>query len=133
MSTYQNHHNTVEYINLHLFTLKTTINGNEIKISVDPGGDRTIISPSLLKKVATKHHGCTPMNINTITGKKKSIQTSIYSFDIPSKEGNINIVGYKINQTPAEVKENLGDDLENEWPNLNDTIRKEVKQNTFLG
>ena len=52
---------------------------------------------------------------------------------IPSKEGDINIYGYLINQTPAEVTENLGDDLEIEWPNLNDTIRKEVKQNRFLG
>merc|ERR1712240_838428 len=51
MNTSQNHHNTIEYINSHLFTLKTTINENEIKILVDPGGDRTIISPSLLKKL----------------------------------------------------------------------------------
>ena len=127
MSTYQNHHNTVEYINLHLFTLKTTINGNEIKILVDPGGDRTIISPSLLKKVATKHQGSTPLNINTITGKKKSIQAKIYALTIPSKEGDINIYGYLINQTPAEVTANLRDDLEIEWCNPNDTIRKEVK------
>ena len=133
MSTSQNHHNTIEYINSHLFTLKTTINGNEIKILVDPGGDRTIISPSLLKKVATKHQGSTPLNINTITGKKKSIQANMYSFIIPSKEGDINIYGYLINQTPAEVTANLRDDLEIEWPNLNDTIRKEVKQNRFLG
>ena len=59
MNTSQNHHNTIEYINSHLFTLKTTINGNEIRILVDPGGDRTIISPSLLKKVATKHQEST--------------------------------------------------------------------------
>ena len=52
---------------------------------------------------------------------------------IPSKEGDINIYGYLINQTPAEVTENLGDDLEIEWPNLSETIRKEVKQNRFLG
>ena len=58
--------------------IKTTINGKEIKILVDPGGDRTIISPSLLKKVATKHERSTPLNINTITGKKKSIQAHIY-------------------------------------------------------
>ena len=128
MSTSQNHHNTIEYINSHLFTLKTTINGNEIKILVDPGGDRTIISPSLLKKVATKHQGSTPLNINTITGKKKSIQANMYSLIIPSKEGDINIYGYLINQTPAEVTANLRDDLEIEWPNLNNTIRKEVKQ-----
>ena len=38
-----------------------------------------------------------------------------------------------INQTPAEVTENLGDDLDKKWPNLNDTIRKEAKQNRFLG
>merc|ERR1711872_710575 len=87
MSTSQNYHNTIEYINSHLFTLKTTINGNEIKILLDPGGDRTIISPSLLKKVATKHQGSTPLNINTITGKKKSIQANMYSLTIPSKEG----------------------------------------------
>ena len=43
------------------------------------------------------------------------------------------IFGYRINQTPAEVTENLGDDLDKEWPNLNDTIRNEVKQNRFLG
>ena len=126
MSTSQNHDNTIEYINSHLFTLKTTINGKEIKILVDPGGDRTIISPSLLKKVATKHERSTPLNINTITGKKKSIQAHIHSLIIPSKEGDIHIYGYLINQTPAEVTENLGDDLEIEWPNLNDTIRKEV-------
>ena len=97
MNTSQNHHNTIEYINSHLFTLKTTINGNEIRILVDPGGDRTIISPSLLKKVTTQHQGSTPLNINTITGKKKSIQAIMYSLIIRSKEGDINIYVYLIN------------------------------------
>ena len=91
-STTHNHHH-IDYHNSHLFTLKTIINGNEIKILVDPGGDRTIISPSLLKKVATTNQGCIPLNINTITGKKKSIQGNIYSLVIPSKEGDINIYG----------------------------------------
>ena len=120
-------------MNSHLFTLKTTINGQEVRILVDPGGDRTIFSPSLFKKVETKHHGSTPLNINTITGKRKSIQANIYSIVIPSKEGDMKIFGYRINQTPAEVTENLGDDLDKEWPNLNDTFRNEVKQNRFLG
>ena len=120
-------------MNSHLFSLKATINGQEVRILVDPGGDRTIFSPSLFKKVETQHHGSTPLNINTITGKRKSIQANIYSIVIPSKEGNMKIFGYRINQTPAEVTENLGDDLDKEWPNLNDTIRNEVKQNRFLG
>ena len=38
------------------------------------------------------------------------------------------IFGYRINQTPAEVTENLGDDLDKEWPNLNDAIRNEVNK-----
>ena len=52
---------------------------------------------------------------------------------IPSKEGDINIYGYFINQTPTEVTANLRVDLEIKWPNLNDTIRKEVNQSRFLG
>ena len=40
---------------------------------------------------------------------------------IPSKKSDMIIFGYRINQTPAEVTENLGDDLDKEWPNLNDT------------
>ena len=70
-------------MNSHLFTLKATINGQEVRILVDPGGDRTIFSPSLFKKVETKHHGSTPLNINTITGRRKSIQANIYSLVIP--------------------------------------------------
>ena len=86
-----------------------------------------------MNKVKDKHQGSTPLNINTITGKKKSIHANIYTLNIPSKEGDINIYAYKIDQSPAEVTASLGDDLENEWPNLNDTIRNEVKENRFLG
>ena len=87
----------------------------------------------MLNKVESKHQGSTPLNINTITGKKKSIHANIYTLNIPSKEGDINIYAYKIDQSPAEVTASLGDDLENEWPNLNDTIRKQVRQNRLLG
>ena len=38
------HHNNIEHVNSHLFTLRTTINGHIVKILVDPGGDRNIIS-----------------------------------------------------------------------------------------
>ena len=48
-------------MNSHLFTLKATINGQEVRILVDPGGDRTIFSPSLFKKVETNHHGSIPL------------------------------------------------------------------------
>ena len=78
-------------MNSHLFTLKATINGQEVRILVDPGGDRTIFSPSLFKKVETQHHGSTPLNINTITGKRKSIQANIYSIVIRLKEGDMKI------------------------------------------
>ena len=115
-------------MNSHLFTIKATINRQEFRILVDPGGDRTIFSQSLFKKVETQYHGSTTFNINTITGKRKSIQANIYSLVIPSKKGYMRIFGYRINQTPAEVTENLGDDLDKEWPNLNDTIRNEVKK-----
>ena len=71
--------------------------------------------------------------MNTITGKKKSIHANIYTLNIHSKEGDINIHGYKFDQSPAEVTASLGDDLENKCPNLNDTIRNEVKANVFLG
>ena len=67
-STTHDHHH-IDYNNSHLFTLKTTINGNEIKILVDPGKNRIIISTSLLKKVTTIPHGCKPLNDNTMTGK----------------------------------------------------------------
>ena len=67
------------------------------------------------------------MNIYTITGKKKLFQAYMYSLVIPSKEGDINIHGFWINQTPAEVTAKLRDDLEIEWPNQNNTTRKEVK------
>ena len=73
-----------------------------------------------------------PLNINIITGKQKN-QERVYSLTIPSKEGDINVYGYRINSPPAEVKENLGNDLKTDWPNLNDTIRKEAIQNRFLG
>ena len=76
-------------MNSHLFTLKATINGQEVRILVDPGGDRTIFSPSLFKKVETNHHGSTPLNINTITGKRNSIQANINSLVIPLKEGDL--------------------------------------------
>ena len=119
-------------MNSHLFTLKTIINGHTVKILVDPGADRTVISASLLKKIESKHHGSTPLKIKTIIGKQ-AIQGNLYSVVIPSKEGSMKIHGYRINKPPAEVNENLGSDLKTDWPNLNDTIRNEVKQNRFLG
>ena len=35
----------------HLFTLKTKINGHEVKILVDGGADYTLISNSLIHKI----------------------------------------------------------------------------------
>ena len=108
------HHNNIEHVNSQLFTLRTRINGHIVKILVDPGGDRTIISSSLLNKVESKHQAFTPLNINTIAGKTKLIHANIYTLDIPSKEGDIDIYAYMIDQSPAEVTASLGDDLKND-------------------
>ena len=57
----------------------------------------------------------------------------MYSLIIPTNEGDISITGYNINETTSNVDENNIENLANEWPNLNDTIRKEVIKNRFLG
>ena len=55
----------------------------------------------------------------------------MYSLTIPTNEGDISITGYNINETTSNVDENNIENLANEWPNLNDTIRKEVIKNRF--
>ena len=57
----------------------------------------------------------------------------MYSLTIPTNEGDISITGYNINETTSKVDENNIENLANEWPNLNDTIRKEIIENRFLG
>ena len=49
-------HKNLQLNKPHLFTLKTKVNGHEIKSLVDVDSDYTLISNSLIKKLKTQHH-----------------------------------------------------------------------------
>ena len=117
----------------HLFTLIAKINGHKIKILLDPGSDYTLICKPIIKKLNPTHHGSTLLDISSVAGCSTTTNGNMYSLIIPTNEGDISITGYNINETTSNVDENNIENLANEWPNLNDTIRKEVIKNRFLG
>ena len=70
----------------HLFTLRTKINGHEIKILVDGGSDYTLINKDLIKKISTHNHGSVIVDINAVAGCSTTTQAEIYSIAIPTGE-----------------------------------------------
>ena len=126
-------HKNLQLNKPHLFTLKTKVNGHEIKILVDGGSDYTLISNSLLKKIKTEHHGSVTLNIDAVAGCSTTAEGNVYSLSIPTEEGDMHITGHKLNEIPTKLDENQVNDIYETWPNLNDTIRQEAIANRFLG
>ena len=117
----------------HLFTLKTKVNGHEIKILVDGGSDYILISNSLIDKIKTQYHGSVILDIEAVAGCSTTAQGNLHSLAIHTKEGRIHIPGYNLAEFSANVKENKLNDIYKAWPNLNHTLRKQVIENRFLG
>ena len=112
----------------HLFTLKTKINGHEVKILVDGGADYTLISNSLIQKIKelSCYHGTVTLEINAVAGCSTTAEAKVCSMTIPTNETEINITGYRLAQVPANSEEDNTNDICKVWPNLNDTIRQQV-------
>ena len=119
----------------HLFTLKTKINGHEVKILVDGGADYTLISNSLIHEIKefSCYHGTVTLEINAVAGCSTTAEAKVYSMTIPTNETEINITGYRLAQVPANSEEDNTNDICKVWPNLNDTIRQQVIGNRFTG
>ena len=87
----------------------------------------------MLNKIKTQNHGSVNLVINAVAGCSKTAQAEIYSFVIPTKEGNMNITGYRLASIPAKINKNNTEDIYQAWPNLNDEIRCQALENRFEG
>ncbi len=112
----------------HLFTLKTKLNGHEIKILVDGGSDYTIMSSTLLDKINAQNHGSVTLVIDAVAGCSTTAKAEIYSLVIPTREGKMNITGYRLANIPAKINKTNTDDIYQAWPNLNDENRKPIRR-----
>ena len=70
----------------HLVTLKTKLNGHEIKILVDGGSDYTLISNNLIDKIKTQCHGSVILDIEAVAGCSTTAPGKVYSLAIPTRE-----------------------------------------------
>ena len=116
----------------HLFTLKTKIKGHVVNILLDPGGTNTFISNDLQKKLKLPCKGSTSIKLEAMAECSVKCSSERFTLDIPTREGNVQITGYKINKVLAELTERQNG-LNKIWPSLDEKIRKEILENKFNG
>ena len=71
--------------------------------------------------------------METIIGCSTDCLSQKFSLTIPTKEGDIEIKGYKLNKSLTSVHDDEKIDLNRLWPNLNSKIKREVETNRFSG
>ncbi len=118
----------------HLFTIQTKIKGHIVNILLDPGSTHTMMSNNLQDKlIKEKIIGSTHLKLEAIAGCSTNCPSEKFSLRVPTKEGGIEIKGYKINRNLAEIKDNEEINLNMLWPTLDEETKTEVNNNRFEG
>ena len=100
---------------IHLQTLKAKIGNQEIKILLDSGSTHTLIGSASINNLSYNVLGKAELSLETVTSSTYC-PSEVITLDIPTKAGVINILGYTINKSLAEVPER---DVNNYNKNLN--------------
>jgi len=113
-----------------LHTAVTKINGEKIKIFLDPGSDGSVISKSAATKLKLEIYPSNrTLTITTLTDKT---QTSSMSTKVPLSEAvSINAFVLESNLVLSDDMQRIN--LKDEWPNLDKQLNAEVKKNLTGG
>ena len=107
--------------------------GHIARILLDPGATHTIMSNNLQDKLKIQDKGSTYLKLETIIGSSTDCHSQKFSLTIPTKKGDIEIKGYKLNKRLTSVHDVEKIDLNRLWPNLNSRIKREAEANRFSG
>ena len=77
------------------------------------------MSSNLQDKLKIQDKGSTYLQMETIIGCSTDCLSQKFSLTIPTKEGDIEIKGYKLNKSLTSVHDDERIDLKRLWPNLN--------------
>ena len=91
------------------------------------------MSSNLQNKLKIQDKESTYLQMETIIGCSTDCLSQKFSLIIPTKEGDIEIKGYKLNKSLTSVHDDERIDLNRLWPNLKSKIKREVEANRFSG
>ena len=113
--------------------MRTKIKGHIINLLLDPGSTHTIMTSNLQEKLKLKNKGSTYLRLEAVAGCSADCPSEKFTLGVPTREGVVEITGYKINKPLTEVEGKETIDLNKMWPSLDKKIKEETSNNRFEG
>ena len=113
--------------------MRTKIKGHIINLLLDPGSTHTIMTSTLQEKLKLKNKGSTYLRLEAVAGCSADCPSEKFTLGVPTREGVVEITGYKINKPLTEVEGKETIDLNKMWPSLDEKIKEETSNNRFEG